>query len=95
MAIGACATAGGIQALRNFADVKEFVAAVYARPEVIDTLKRSSPIAEHASSISSCAAVRSASTSYWRSSALTSPGANQTSPRTASVWNARCAARPA
>ena len=47
VAIGACATAGGIQALRNFADVKEFAAAVYARPEVIDTLKRSSPIAEH------------------------------------------------
>ena len=32
--IGACATAGGIQALRNFADVEEFRAAVYARPEV-------------------------------------------------------------
>lgn len=47
VAIGACATAGGIQALRNFADVKEFAAAVYARPELIDTLKRSSPIAEH------------------------------------------------
>jgi sulfhydrogenase subunit delta len=47
VAIGACATAGGIQALRNFADVKEFTAAVYAHPEYIDTLKRSSPIAEH------------------------------------------------
>jgi coenzyme F420-reducing hydrogenase gamma subunit len=47
VAIGACATAGGIQALRNFADVKEFTAAVYAHPEFIDTLKRSSPIAEH------------------------------------------------
>src|SRR3546814_9252109 len=31
--IGACATAGGIQALRNFADVKDFVAAVYASPQ--------------------------------------------------------------
>ena len=30
--IGACATAGGIQALRNFADVREFTAIVYARP---------------------------------------------------------------
>ncbi len=47
VAIGACATAGGIQALRNFADVREFTAAVYAHPEYIDTLKRSSPIAEH------------------------------------------------
>ena len=28
--IGACATAGGIQALRNFADVNDFVAVVYA-----------------------------------------------------------------
>lgn len=47
VAIGACATAGGIQALRNFADVQEFAAAVYTQPEIIDTLKRSSPIAEH------------------------------------------------
>ena len=30
--IGACATAGGIQALRNFADVKDYIAAVYATP---------------------------------------------------------------
>src|SRR5579859_2150286 len=29
--IGACATSGGIQALRNFGNVKEFVSAVYAR----------------------------------------------------------------
>src|SRR5512146_3273885 len=35
--IGACATAGGIQALRNFADVDEFVAAVYASPDYIPT----------------------------------------------------------
>lgn len=47
VAIGACATAGGIQALRNFADVDDFVAAVYPRPDYIDTLKRSTPIAEH------------------------------------------------
>lgn len=45
--IGACATAGGIQALRNFADVKEFVAVVYASPEYIGTLDRSTPIAAH------------------------------------------------
>ena len=31
--IGACATAGGIQALRTFADVKEFTSIVYARPD--------------------------------------------------------------
>ena len=45
--IGACATAGGIQALRNFADVREFVAAVYASPQYISTLETSTPIAAH------------------------------------------------
>jgi sulfhydrogenase subunit delta len=45
--IGACATAGGIQALRNFADVQEFTSVVYARPDYIHTLARSTPIAEH------------------------------------------------
>jgi len=45
--IGACATAGGIQALRNFKDVKEFMAVVYASPEYIETLERSTPISEH------------------------------------------------
>ena len=45
--IGACATAGGIQALRNFADVKEYAAVVYARPDYIETLATSTPIADH------------------------------------------------
>ena len=45
--IGACATAGGIQALRNFQDVQDFVAIVYATPAYIDTLERSTPIADH------------------------------------------------
>jgi coenzyme F420-reducing hydrogenase gamma subunit len=45
--IGACATSGGIQALRNFADVRDFVAAVYASPEYISTLETSTPIAAH------------------------------------------------
>jgi sulfhydrogenase subunit delta len=45
--IGACATAGGIQALRNFADVEDFVSIVYARPEYISTLADSTPIAAH------------------------------------------------
>lgn len=47
--IGACATAGGIQALRNFKDVKEFTSIVYARPEYISTLAKSTPIADHVS----------------------------------------------
>jgi sulfhydrogenase subunit delta len=45
--IGACATAGGIQALRNFSDVKEFISIVYARPEYISTLETSTAIAAH------------------------------------------------
>ena len=45
--IGACATAGGIQALRNFADVKEYTSIVYAHPDYISTLATSTPIAEH------------------------------------------------
>jgi coenzyme F420-reducing hydrogenase gamma subunit len=45
--IGACATSGGIQALRNFADIDEYVAAVYAKPEYIDTLATSTPISDH------------------------------------------------
>jgi sulfhydrogenase subunit delta len=45
--IGACATSGGIQALRNFADVDEFTSAVYASPQYIDTLATSTEIAAH------------------------------------------------
>jgi sulfhydrogenase subunit delta len=45
--IGACATAGGIQALRNFANVKEYTAIVYARPQYIETLATSTAIADH------------------------------------------------
>ncbi len=45
--IGACATAGGIQALRNFADVREYAAVVYARPDYIRALASSTPIADH------------------------------------------------
>ena len=45
--IGACATSGGIQALRNFADVKQYTALVYAHPEYIRTLETSTPISDH------------------------------------------------
>jgi sulfhydrogenase subunit delta len=45
--IGACATSGGIQALRNFRDVDEFRRVVYARPDYIDTLATSTAIADH------------------------------------------------
>ncbi len=45
--IGACATAGGIQALRNFKDVNQFISIVYATPKYIETLDKSTPIADH------------------------------------------------
>ena len=47
VSIGACATAGGIQALRNFADVEDFVSVVYASPDYISTLQTSTPPSEH------------------------------------------------
>ena len=47
VAIGACATAGGIQALRNFADVDKFRSIVYARPDYLSTLDRSTPASAH------------------------------------------------
>lgn len=45
--IGACATAGGVQALRNFADHEEYIRAVYARPDYIDSLATATPVADH------------------------------------------------
>lgn len=45
--IGACATAGGVQALRNFADHQDFLRAVYAYPQYIDSLATSTPISAH------------------------------------------------
>ena len=45
--IGACATAGGIQALRNWVDVGDFISRVYARPDYIQTLATSTPISDH------------------------------------------------
>ena len=47
VAIGACATSGGIQALRNFKDVRQFIRCVYPRPEYIATLSKSTPISDH------------------------------------------------
>ena len=44
---GACATAGGIQALRNFADVNQYAKIVYPRPEYLEVLPRSTPISHH------------------------------------------------
>ncbi len=45
--IGACATSGGLQALRNHRDSADWLAGVYARPEYLDSLATATPIAEH------------------------------------------------
>jgi sulfhydrogenase subunit delta len=47
VAIGACATAGGIQALRNFGDLETFASGVYPRPQQLEVLATSTPIADH------------------------------------------------
>lgn len=47
--LGACATSGGIQALRNWADHEDYLRAVYASPEFIHSLTTSTAIAEHVS----------------------------------------------
>lgn len=45
--VGACATSGGVQALRNMADKEAWKRAVYAHPEFVETLRDSTPVAEH------------------------------------------------
>lgn len=45
--IGACATSGGIQALRNAANYKEWMASIYASPQTIQTLATSTAISNH------------------------------------------------
>lgn len=47
IALGTCATAGGIQALRNFADADAYADVVYGHPEYLHYLKTATPIAEH------------------------------------------------
>ncbi|MCW9033729.1 MAG: oxidoreductase [Rhodospirillales bacterium] len=47
ISIGACATVGGIQALKNYRNVDDLIMTVYAHPEYIDTLTTSTAIADH------------------------------------------------
>jgi sulfhydrogenase subunit delta len=47
IALGTCATAGGIQALRNFADADEYATVVYDHPEFLHYLKTSKPMSEY------------------------------------------------
>ena len=86
--IGACATAGGIQSLRNWADVEAFKQAVYPNPEYIKSLSTSTPISEHVHvdfelwgcpmiRVNSCASSRI----WWRES-------SHACPATVCVWSA-------
>lgn len=45
--IGACATSGGLQALRNWADIMDYKKDVYPSAETINTLSTSTPVSEH------------------------------------------------
>jgi len=47
VALGICATAGGIQALRNFSDKDELAFMVYTHPEYLHALDTSVPLSEH------------------------------------------------
>ena len=47
MTIGACATSGGIQALRNMHNTNQWISELYARPSVIDSLDKSTAIKDH------------------------------------------------
>ncbi len=47
MTIGACATAGGLQALRNMANTQQWIADIYANPAVIKSLEKSTAIKKH------------------------------------------------
>jgi coenzyme F420-reducing hydrogenase gamma subunit len=47
LAMGTCATSGGIQALRNFANVRDYLDIVYQKPELLDALEESTPVARH------------------------------------------------
>jgi coenzyme F420-reducing hydrogenase gamma subunit len=45
--IGACANAGGLQALRNLANADDWMASIYATPDYIETLESVTPVSAH------------------------------------------------
>ncbi len=47
IALGTCATAGGIQSLRNFTDASALASQVYPHPEYLSYLPTATPIGEH------------------------------------------------
>ena len=65
MTIGACATAGGMQALRNWADEPAWRASVYPTPDYVQSLATSTPVAEHVRWMPNFPAARSTGGSCW------------------------------
>jgi sulfhydrogenase subunit delta len=47
IALGTCATAGGIQALRNLIDSKRLAESVYPHPEYLQVLREATPVSQH------------------------------------------------
>jgi sulfhydrogenase subunit delta len=47
MSIGACATAGGLQALRNWANAADYMRYVYPSPDLVSVLPMSTPVSDH------------------------------------------------
>jgi len=47
ISLGTCATSGGIQALRNYANVGEYAKGIYTDPQFLNYLETSTPISAH------------------------------------------------
>ena len=95
IAIGACASAGGIQALRNFARLDETLSAVYATPEYVSALERSMPISSHVEvdfELQGCPPTPPSCSRCW---VPTSRTGGRGSARARSAWSARNGATPA
>lgn len=45
--IGACATSGGLQALRNWASLTSYKEYIYPAPDLVDALSTSTPVSDH------------------------------------------------
>jgi coenzyme F420-reducing hydrogenase gamma subunit len=86
--IGACATSGGIQALRNWADHDAYRAAVYPTPEFVESLARSTAIAEHVPVDFELRGCPISPDQLWSSSRPSSPAAGRSSATRRSAWSA-------
>jgi Ni,Fe-hydrogenase III small subunit len=90
--IGACATAGGIQALRNWADIEQYRRVAYPSPEFISTLSTSTPIRNTFASTSKCGAAPSISINCLAWCARCCPKHGRFCQRTACAWSVNGAA---